>query len=326
MMHVLISDYENALEADYGLTIDAIEKAMGEQVDARIYAYRSDEELKEVLATADGLITGFLEIGEDILSACPNLRCISVSGVGYSNIDVEAAKRHGVTVCHIKEYCTEEVAEHALSLMMALNRNLTYYHNQLENQHLWKYDTIVGNANLSSQTLAIFGFGKIGRRVAQMARAFGMAVVAVDPYASKEDASSLGVELVSADEAFAMADIITNHMNLTAENRHFFDGAVFAKMKRQPIFINVGRGGSVDEVALVDALDKNQIRGAGLDVLEAENPDMGHCELLGRDNVILTPHSAFYSKESIAKLQTISGANMGYFLSGVHDKIFEVVR
>jgi D-3-phosphoglycerate dehydrogenase len=299
---------------------------MGEQVDARIYAYRSDEELKEVLATVDGLITGFLEIGEDILSACPNLRCISVSGVGYSNIDVEAAKRHGVTVCHIKEYCTEEVAEHALSLMMALNRNLTYYHNQLENQHLWKYDTIVGNANLSSQTLAIFGFGKIGRRVAQMARAFGMAVVAVDPYASKEDASSLGVELVSADEAFAMADIITNHMNLTAENRHFFNGAVFAKMKRQPIFINVGRGGSVDEVALVDALDKNQIRGAGLDVLEAENPDMGHCELLGRDNVILTPHSAFYSKESIAKLQTISGANMGYFFAGAHDKIFEVVR
>ena len=205
-MHVLISDYENALEADYGLTIDAIEKAMGEQVDARIYSYRSDEELKEVLATVDGLITGFLEIGEDILSACPNLRCISVSGVGYSNIDVEAAKRHGVIVCHIKEYCTEEVAEHALSLMMALNRNLTYYHNQLENQHLWKYDTIVGNANLSSQTLAIFGLGKIGRRVAQMARAFGMAVVAVDPYASKEDASSLGVELVSADEAFAMAE------------------------------------------------------------------------------------------------------------------------
>ena len=326
MMHVLISDYENALEADYGLTIDAIEKAMGEQVDTRIYAYRSDEELKKVLATVDGLITGFLEIGEDILSVCPNLRCISVSGVGYSSIDVEAAQRHGVTVCHIKEYCTEEVAEHALSLMMALNRNLTYYHNQLENQHLWKYDTIVGNANLSSQTLAIFGFGKIGRRVAQMARAFGMAVVAVDPYASKEDASSLGVELVSADEAFAKADIITNHMNLTAENRHYFDRAAFAKMERHPIFINVGRGGSVDEAALVEALEQGQIRGAGLDVLEAENPDMEHCELLGRDNVILTPHSAFYSKESIDKLQTISGANMGYFLAGAHDKIFEVVR
>ncbi len=325
-MHVLISDYENALEADYGLTIDTIEKAMGEPVDARIYAYGSDEELKEVLATADGLITGFLEIGEDILSACPKLKCISVSGVGYSNIDVAAAANHDVTVCHIKEYCTEEVAEHALALMMALNRNLPYYTNQLEKQHLWKYDTISGHPNLSSQTVAIFGFGKIGRRVAQMAVAIGMDVIAVDPYAQEADAAAMGVTLVTTDEAFAKADIITNHMNLTAENRHYFDRAAFAKMERHPIFINVGRGGSVDEVDLVEALEQGQIRGAGLDVLEAENPDMEHCELLGRDNVILTPHSAFYSKESIDKLQTISGANMGYFLAGAHDKIFEVVR
>ena len=326
MMHVLISDYENALEADYGLTIDAIEKAMGEQVDARIYAYRSEEELKEVLATADGLITGFLEIGEDILSACPNLRCISVSGVGYSNIDVEAAKRHGVTVCHIKEYCTQEVAEHAMSLVMALNRNLLYYQKQLENQHLWKYDTIEGNMNLSHQTLAIFGFGKIGRRVATIAKAFGMEVLAVDPYAKDEDAKGLGVRLVGAEEALSQADVISNHMNLTEENRGFFHRSTFQKMERHPIFINVGRGGSVDEAALAEALDAGWIRGAGIDVLEEESPDLAHCKLLGRDHVILTPHSAFYSKESIAKLQTISGANLGYCLSGHLDCIFEIVR
>lgn len=326
MMHVLISDYENALEADYGLTIDAIEKAMGEQVDARIYAYRSEEELKEVLATADGLITGFLEIGEDILSACPNLRCISVSGVGYSNIDVEAAKRHGVTVCHIKEYCTQEVAEHAMSLVMALNRNLLYYQKQLENQHLWKYDTIEGNMNLSHQTLAIFGFGKIGRRVATIAKAFGMEVLAVDPYAKEEDAKGLGVRLVGAEEALSQADVISNHMNLTEENRGFFHRSTFQKMERHPIFINVGRGGSVDEAALAEALDAGWIRGAGIDVLEEESPDLAHCKLLGRDHVILTPHSAFYSKESIAKLQTISGANLGYCLSGQLDRIFEIVR
>ena len=324
MKKIVIADYENALEADYGITIESIQKALGEPVDVTIYAYEDQGKFLEVMEDADGLVTGFLEMDEDIFRACPNLTCVSVSGVGYSNIDVVSAKAHGVAVCHIREYCTQEVAEHAISLMCTLNRNLKYYDHKINEDKEWQYFSIEGNPNLSSQTLAIFGLGKIGRRVASIASAFGMQVLAVDPYAAVHGLVD-GVTFVEPEEALEQADVITNHMNLTEENRHFFNADTFAQMKRTPIFINVGRGGSVDEEALVDALDRGLIRGAGIDVLEAENPDLVHCKLLGRTNVVLTPHSAFYGRESIEKLQSISGANLGYFLAGKNEEIAELV-
>lgn len=326
MKKVLICDYANALEPNYEPTISSMSEAFGEPVECLIRPYVSDEELVQELAGACGLITGFLEIGEEILAQVPDLACISVSGVGYSNIDVAAAKRHHVAVCHIREYCTEEVAEHTFALIGALNRHLKYYTKRVEEKQEWKYQTIGGEKNLSSQTLAIFGFGKIGKRVAALAGAYGMKVLAVDPYTDEKDAACRGVRLVSAGEAFAEADVITNHMNLTAENEHYFDERAFANMQKNPIFINVGRGRCVDEAALQQALDSGKIRAAGLDVLEAEAPDLAACGLLGRENVILTPHSAFYSAESILKLQRISGANMGYFLAGAQEKIDAVVE
>ena len=326
MKKVLICDYTNALEPNYEPTISGMSEAFGEPVECLIRPYVSDEELVQELAGASGLITGFLEIGEEILAQVPDLACISVSGVGYSNIDVAAAKRHHVAVCHIREYCTEEVAEHTFALIGALNRHLKYYTKRVEEEHEWKYQTIGGEKNLSGQTLAIFGFGKIGKRVAALAGAYGMKVLAVDPYADEKDAACRGVRLVSAGEAFAEADVITNHMNLTVENEHYFDERAFSNMQKDPIFINVGRGRCVDETALQQALDSGKIRAAGLDVLEAEAPDLTSCGLLGRENVILTPHSAFYSAESILKLQRISGANMGYFLAGAQEKIDAVVE
>ena len=127
MKKVLICDYTNALELNYEPTISSMSEAFGEPVECLIRPYVRDEELVQELAGARGLITGFLEIGEEILAQVPDLECISVSGVGYSNIDVAAAKRHHVAVCHIREYCTEEVAEHTFALIGALNRHLKYY-------------------------------------------------------------------------------------------------------------------------------------------------------------------------------------------------------
>ena len=184
MKKVLICDYTNALEPNYEPTISSMSEALGEPVECLIRPYVSDEELVQELAGADGLITGFLEIGAEILAQVPELACISVSGVGYSNIDVAAAKRHHVAVCHIREYCTEEVAEHTFALIGALNRHLKYYTKRVEKEHEWKYQTIGGEKNLSGQTLAIFGLGKIGKRVAALAGAYGMKVLAVDPYAA----------------------------------------------------------------------------------------------------------------------------------------------
>lgn len=328
---VLICDYVSAMEKDYEPTMQSVRKAYGKDVEFEICAYENDKQLIQKLQGKDGLITGFLEIGETILAQTPELQCISVSGIGYSNMELEAAKKYGVTVCHIREYCTEEVAEHTFSLIGALNRNLKFYDKQIDHAHEWKYHTIAGGRNLCSQTLAVFGFGRIGKRVAQIAHAYGMKVIAVDPYTignaqAVEQAEALDVKLVSAEEAFRQADIITNHMNLTDENYHFFNKEAFAQMERIPIFVNVGRGGSVEEAALIKALDEGKIRAAGLDVLEAEEPDLVHCGLLNRNNVIITPHCAFYSAESIEKLQVVSGANMGYQLAGEPERIDEVVK
>lgn len=339
---VLICDYRNVLEHDYEPTKQSVLKAYADgmncsvpdikdKIEFEIYPYKNDEELIKKLDGAEGIITGFLEIGEKILSAAKSLSFISVSGVGYSNVDMNAAGRYDVKVCHIREYCTQEVAEHTFALICALNRNLKYYTYRIEKEHEWKYHTINAEKNLTSQVLAIFGFGKIGKRVASIAKSFGMKVIAVDPYLQKneklrKDIEKSGVEIVSSDKAFECADIITNHMNLTAENYHFFNEETFKLMKNRPIFINVGRGGSVDETALEKALNSGIIRAAGLDVLEAEEPNLELCRLLGRKNVLITPHSAFYSSESIEKLQTISGANMGYCLCGKYEKTEETVN
>lgn len=332
-MKVVICDYKNVLEKNYEPTIRSMNQAYGTSVKCEIHPYTDETALVELLQEADGLITGFLEIPEKILKKCSQLKCISVSGAGYSNIDVKAAGKYGVTVCHIREYCTEEVAEHTFSLIGALNRNLKFYTERVERNYEWNYQAIPGGKNLSSQTIAVFGFGRIGRRVAAIASAYGMKVLVVDPFAAGcrenvEYAKKLGAAFVSAEEAFGSSDIITNHMNLTADNRHFFGREAFDQMKKSgktPMFINVGRGGSVDEKALIRALDSGSIRAAGLDVLESEEPDLKKCGLLHRENVILTPHSAFYSEESIKKLQEISGANMGYVLAGRPEAADETV-
>lgn len=329
MKKIVICDYQNVMEASYARTIQALEDSMGEalkEYEILIEEYKDDRQLIELLKGAEGLITGFLEIGESILSQTSELKCISVSAVGYGNIDCDAAKRHGVKVCHIQEYCTQEVAEHTFSLIGALNRNLMHYRYAIEKEHKWVYHDISGGRTLSNKTLAIWGYGKIGKRVAQIARGFQMTILAVDPYADGEAAKLEGVELVSADEALRRADIISNHMNFTLDNKHYFCENTFSKMERTPIFINVGRGACVDEADLARALDRGQISAAGLDVLEAEEPDLDQCELLERENVIITPHSAFYSDDSIEALQKISGENMGYYLCGELEKVFSIVQ
>lgn len=329
MRKIVICDYSNVMEASYDRTIKALEDSMGSALkdyQVVIEPYENDEKLIATLQDAEGLITAFLEIGEEILSRTPALKCISVSAVGYGNIDCYAANRHGVKVCHIAEYCTQEVAEHTFSLMGALNRNLMFYRNAIENEHKWVYHEISGGRTLSNKTLAIWGYGKIGKRVAEIAKGYRMTILAVDPYANPEAARLEGVEIVDADEALQRADVISNHMNLTTDNKHYFCQETFGKMEKKPIFINVGRGACVNEADLVKALDEGLISAAGLDVLEAEEPDLTQCQLLNRPNVIITPHSAFYSDDSIEALQKISGENMGYYLTGAVDKVFSIVR
>ena len=218
------------------------------------------------------------------------------------------------------------VADHTMALMLALDRRLKTYIRTVDSEHCWKYYMASKPMGLNSSTLGLFGFGKIGRAVARRARGFGMRVLAVDPHADEQQASELGATITDAKTLLRESDVISNHMNLTAENRHFFDDAGFAAMEKHPIFLNVSRGGSVDEAALVRALDNGLIRAAGLDVLEAEKPDLENCALIGRENVILTPHAAFYSARSIEALQRMSCHNLTDCLTGNRAHAFKIVN
>lgn len=181
---------------------------------------------------------------------------------------------------------------------------------------LWDFTAAGRPDRLLGQTLGIVGLGRIGSEVARMATGLGLRVIATDPAVDPAHAATLGVDLVSPTELFARSDIVSNHMNGTADNQGYFDAAAFAAMTRRPIFCNTARGSAVVEADLVAALDAGQIRAAGLDVLHGEGAEVTFGPLAGRSDVVLTPHAAFYTAQSIRALMEVSCANLVGHVTG----------
>lgn len=326
-MKVLICDYKEELNRDIEYEKEVlINNLKDNEVQIEVYPFENKEKLKEKIRDADVLLTAFIEIDEEVLRAAKKLRLISVNAAGYGAIDIDYAAAKNIAVCNVAEYCTQEVSEHVLSLILALSRNLKGYVKDVEERKRWSYLTKNSVRRLEGQTLGIFGLGKIGQAVAKRAQGFGIKVIAVDPFLPKEIAGNLGVELVDKEYALKNSDIISNHMNVTAENKQYFTMEEFKLMEKHPIFINAGRGVAVNEADLLAALNKKIIRGAGLDVLESENPNLNKCEFLNRRNVIVTPHAAFYSENSMRELQKISCENIIHFFNGEKDKVFRIVN
>ena len=281
----------------------------------------NEDKLIEACQTADVVLTDYSPMTSKVIQQLPRCRLICVAATGFNNVDLEAAKQAGIRVCAIDEYCTDEVADHAMLLMLALCRRLPEYHDQVQREYRWQFDTLSGLARMSDLTLGIVGFGKIGQAVARRARAFGMQVIAHDPYPNNDKAVELSVRICELTEILTDSDIISLNCGLTTNNRGFLDANAFQKMKKKPVLINCARGALIDEAALVAALDSGQVSGAGLDVLSDESPDLRSSKLCGRDNVILTPHVAFYSDASILENRKVSAGNIRHFLDGKHEKV-----
>lgn len=280
----------------------------------------------EAIKDADGIVTAYIEFDKAMIDRAEKCRVISIGATGFNAVDIHYAREKGIPVCAIGEYCTQEVADHTLTLMMALERQIPLIQKSVQEDKKWDGMICRGNRRLEGMTLGIFGFGKIGQAVGRRAGGFGIHVIAYDPYLPPEIAKKQGVELVSMDQIFEEADIISIHMNLLPENEALFNKNTFAKLKKKPTIINAARGAMIVEDDLVEALDKGLVRAAGLDVLEDEFPDMNTCKLVGRPNVILSPHVAYYSETSVRLSVEITASNVLKCLEGDYKGAFRVVN
>lgn len=326
-MKILISDYKDSMMPTHEYEIALLSEAFPD-AEIVVHEYKDAEHeafLKE-LEDATALLTAFIPMHKDVFQHAPKLKVISLNATGYDNVDLVEATNHSIGVCPVGEYCTLDVAEHTIALLLALNKNLKYYTYSMEQDYEWKYDAAPAPKRIGDQTIGIFGFGKIGRAVAKYAKGMGMAVIAHDPYVDPKLADELGVELVDKDAIFERADVVSNHMNLGVSNQEYFTAIEFDKMKKSPIFLNLGRGLSVNEEDLANALDSGQIRAVGMDVLRDETPVLEGHPLLNRPNVIVTPHAAFYSTASFLDMQRYSCENIIHFLRGEKDKVFKLVN
>lgn len=266
---------------------------------------------------ADIVITNKVVISAQAFAENPQLKLVAVTATGVNNVDVEAAKQNGTAVCNIRAYGNESVAEHAFMMMITLMRNLPAYQRDVA-AGLWENSPFFCHLgapmrDLNGKTLAIFGRGNIGKTLATYAQAFKMNVV----FAEHKHTQSVRDGYVSFDEAIRSADVVSLNCPLTPQTANMIGEAELQQMKPGAILINCGRGGLVDEAALVAALKYGQIGGAGFDVLTQEPPRYGNPLLKARlPNLIVTPHIAWASQEAANRLFDILLDNINRFVAG----------
>ena len=228
---------------------------------------------------ADIIIDGYVHFGKKEIDAMDHCKVISFQSTGYNEADLDYAKEKGIAVCSILDYCTQETAESAMALMLNLQRGIRQYDRSVQQDRVWDYQVVPGLKRIAGQVMGIAGLGRIGQSVARKAQAFDMEVIAYDPFLPPAIAENLGVKLVDFDTLLAESDVLSLHMNLTEENYHMFNKEAFMKCKKHPIIVNEGRGPLICDEDLVWALDNGYIRGAALDMVESEDPDLNTCPL-----------------------------------------------
>jgi D-3-phosphoglycerate dehydrogenase len=280
----------------------------------RMAASSSANDILAVARDADAVLVTYAKLPGDLLRQLTRCKAIGRFGLGVDNIDIKAAAELGITVTYVPDYCMHEVSDHAIALLLALARKIALS-NKLVQSGRWEMSAVVPIHRLAGQVLGLIGFGNIPRALAPKAKVLGLRVVAHDPYIPREVLASAGVEGMSFDDLLALADFVSIHAPLSPATRGLFDSQVFGKMKRGALLINTARGPLVDEDALTAALDSGHLGGAALDVVATE-PLAASSKLIGRDNVILTPHTAFYSVEALNELQTKCASDVARVLCG----------
>ncbi|MDE5974050.1 MAG: D-2-hydroxyacid dehydrogenase [Eubacterium sp.] len=296
------------------LSWEGIEK-LGDYI---VYDRTSPDEIINRAKGTDILIVNKTIIDRDILDALsPELKYIGLQSTGYNVVDCEYARKLGITVCNIPAYSTNAVAQLVFAFILQITNEITLHSNAVKNGEwcecpdfcFWKKPL----TELDGKTIGIVGFGSIGQRVALIAEAFGMRVIAYNP--RPKDKGELNVSFVTIDELLRQSDIVTCHCPLTPETEGLINKENISKMKKSAILINTSRGPVVDEQALADALNNNELQAAGLDVLKIE-PARRDNPLLTAKNCYITPHIAWAAKETRARLLKILEDNIVAYLDG----------
>lgn len=274
----------------------------------------SDDQLLDVVRDADALLVCYAPVTKRVIERAERCRIIARYGIGVDNVDLAEAAAHGIVVTNVPDYCVEEVSDHALALLLACARRVALLDRRVRAGR-WNATDAVPTYRLRGQVLGLVGFGKIPRALASRAAALGLQTIAFDPYLEEAIFATAGVRKVDLQILLAQADYVSIHAPLNPQTRGLIGEAALRTMKRTAYLINTARGPLVDETALARALTEGRIAGAALDVLETEPPTQGH-PLLGLDNVILTPHVAFYSEASLQELQRKASEEVASVLSG----------
>ncbi len=267
-----------------------------------------------VAAYADALFVTYSQINAEVIAGLNNCKVIGRFGIGVDNIDLVAAGEKGITVCYAPVYCLDEVSDHAMALLLACARKIPFA-NKRASEGRWEMPAVVPIGRFRGKTIGLIGLGNIPQKIVGKAQAFGINVIASDPYCPEDVFSRLNVEKVELDDLLGRSDYVSVHAPLTPETENMFNMEAFKKMKNTAYLINTARGPLVEINDLAAALDAGEIAGAGLDVLPEEPPAADN-PLLGRDDVVLTPHTGFYSEDALLDLQTTVATDVASVLAG----------
>ncbi len=307
-MKVVITDYQYE-------NINQEKKIFEEAgIELQEYQLKDPKDLIGVIDDADAVITQYSDINADVIEHLQHCKMIIKYGIGVNNIDVEVATRKGIYVCNVPDYGVEEVSNHAITMILALSKKLPTITRALREGD-WGYSSIVPLFRFSEATIGLVGFGRIPQLVAKKLSGFGVKILAYDPYINSELAKEMGVIPVDFETLCKESDYISLHCPLTADTEHLFNLDTFKMMKDTAVLVNTARGPIIKEEDLVIALKEGLIAGAGLDVFEKE-PVSSDNPLLHMENVIATPHCAWYSLRAIDNVQRKAAEEVANVLLG----------
>ena len=289
---------------DYKFPDLALEQAAAEHAGCVLIGHHceSEEELKAAVADADAVITQFARLSAPVVAAMTRARAIVRYGIGVDNVDLDAARQHGIPVANIPDYCIDEVADHTLSFILAMTRQVVTHTADLRAGHWRLAVPVSGMKVLRDQTVGLVGFGRIGREVVARLLAFKCRVLVYDPMVPEAEIQRLGALSVPLTQLLAESDIVSLHCPSTPATRHIIGPAALAAMKPGALLVNVARGDLVDTNALLDALQSGHLGAAALDVFDPEPLPLAHA-LRTLPNVVIAPHIASVSVTAVQALR-----------------------